>query len=81
MTDQENCNDLSGASRVGRQGLKARITDGHRVSSFDGPQQIISRGMLHFFCQHVCLSNTSVCQEQWWKYKGLRPSLLPLPVL
>lgn len=63
------------AGRVGIQGLKARITDGHRVSSFSGPQQIISRGMLCGFCQHVRLSNTSVCQEQWRDDKGTRAGI------
>jgi len=63
------------AGRVCIQSLKARITDGHRVSSFRGPQQIISRGMLCGLCQHVRLSNTSVCQEQWLDYKGTQPGL------
>ncbi|CAM4551480.1 unnamed protein product [Leuciscus chuanchicus] len=63
------------AGRVCIQSLKARITDGHRVSSFSGPQQIICRGMLCGLCQHVRLSNTSVCQEQWLDYKETQPGL------
>lgn len=67
------------AGRVGIQALKARITDGHRVSSFSGPQQIISRGMPCGLCQHVCLSNTGVCQEQWLTTKGHGPASPPPP--